>query len=253
MLGLPAGTVACLFDLDGVLTATERLHAEAWAATFDELLGRRAGYGEPFADQARPFDPRRDYFAYLHGRPRLDGVQEFLASRGISLPRGEVSDSPGTESVHGVANRKNEVLQRLLAREGVDAFDGSRRYLEAALEASVHCAVVSASANTPAILARAGLDDLADQIVDGTTMGRDGLRAKPAPDVLLAACEALGVPPAACAAFETTAAGIAAANAAGIGKVVGVDRMGQLGALREAGAEVVVGDLAELLDPTLRG
>ena len=253
MLGLPAGTLACLFDLDGVLTATARLHSEAWAATFDELLVRRAGYGERFAELARPFNVPRDYFAYLHGRPRLDGVKEFLASRAISLPPGKASDSPGTESVHGVANRKNEVLQRLLAREGVDAFDESHCYLEAAHEAGVRCAVVSASANTRAILARARLDHLLDEIVDGTTMERDGLRAKPAPDVLLAASEALRVPPAACAAFETTAAGLAGAHAAGIGTVFGVDHMGQLSALREAGAEVVVGNLAELLDPALRG
>jgi beta-phosphoglucomutase family hydrolase len=252
MLGLPANTLACLFDLDGVLTPTARLHAEAWAETFDELLAGRAGYGEAFAYLARPFDPVRDYVAYVHGRPRLEGVEEFLASRSIRLPHGEEGDSPGIESVHGVANRKNEVLQRLLAREGVAAFDGSRRYLEAALEAGVRCAVVSASANTRAILARAGLDDLVDEIVDGKAMRRGGLHAKPAPDVLLAACDGLLVKPAAAAAFETTAAGISAARGAGIGTIVGVDRTAQLGALREAGARVVVRDLVELLDPTLR-
>jgi beta-phosphoglucomutase family hydrolase len=252
MLGLPTGTLACLFDLDGVLTPTARLHAEAWAEAFDELLAGRAGYGEAFAYLARPFDPVRDYVAYVHGRPRLDGVQEFLASRSIRLPPGKESDSPGIESVHGVANRKNEVLQRLLAREGVAAFDGSRRYLEAAREAGVRCAVVSASANTRAILARAGLHDLADEIVDGKAMRRGGLHAKPAPDVLLAACDGLRVKPAAAAAFETTAAGISAARAAGIGTVVGVDRTAQQGALREAGAKVVVRGLVELLDPALR-
>jgi beta-phosphoglucomutase family hydrolase len=247
MLGLPAGTTACLFDLDGVLTPTARLHAEAWAKTFDELLARHACSGETFAHLARPFDPRHDYFAYLHGRPRLDGVQEFLASRAISLPRGKASDSPGAESVHGMANRKNEVLQHLLEREGVDAFDESRRYLEGAREAGVRCAVVSASANTRAILARAGLDDLVDQIVDGTMIRSAGLGAKPAPDVLLAACDALHVQPAQAASFETTEAGIAAARSAGVGTIVGVDHMGQLQALRAASAALVVGDLAVLL------
>jgi HAD superfamily hydrolase (TIGR01509 family) len=252
MLGLSAGTLACLFDLDGVLTPSARLHAEAWAETFDELLAFRAGSGERFAHLARPFDPQRDYFAYLHGRPRLDGVETFLASRAISLPRGNASDAPGIESEHGVANRKNEVLQRRLEREGVAAFDGSRRYLEAAREAGIHCAVASASANTCAILARAGLDDVAYAVVDGATMRRDGLRAKPAPDVLVAACEALHVPPAATAAFETTPAGIEGAHAAGIGTVIGVDDMGQLRDLRAASTDVIVRDLAELLEPALR-
>jgi HAD superfamily hydrolase (TIGR01509 family) len=252
MLGLPAGALACLFDLDGVLTASAAIHAAAWAETFDEFLSRRGPHaGEGFAHFVRPFDRGADYAAYLHGRPRLDGVQEFLSSRAVSLPTGRPGDPAGAETVYGLANRKNEALRRRLEREGVAAFDGSRRYLEAAREAGVDCVVVSASANTAEFLERAGLADLVDERVDGDTIRRGRLRAKPAADTLLAACRLLGTPPDGAVAFETTPAGIAAARAAAVGVVVGVDRSGQAAALRSAGADLVVGDLAELLDPAL--
>lgn len=249
MLGLPRYAHACLFDLDGVLTPSARIHAAAWAETFDELLSRRGEHaGEGFAHLARPFDARADYFAHVHGRPRLDGVREFLASRGISLPEGEPDDPPGTATVHGLANRKNEALLRRLDREGLVAFEGSRRYLEAAGEAGLRCAVVSASANTGEILKRSGLAALIDELVDGESICRDRLRAKPLPDTLLAACRALGVPPSAAVAFETTRAGVVAARAAGVALLVAVDRTGRASPLREAGADLVVGDLAELID-----
>jgi beta-phosphoglucomutase family hydrolase len=252
MLGLPAGTLACLFDLDGVLTASAEIHAAAWAQTFDEVLLRRAEHaGEGFMYSARPFDPRSDYYAYLHGRPRLDGVREFLSSRGINLPDGRPDDSAAAETAHGLANRKNETLLLLLNREGVAAFEGSRRYLEAARDVGLQCAVVSASANTQEILERAGLATLLDQRVDGDTIRRDHLRPKPAPDTLTAACQLLGVAAESAIAFETTHAGIAAACAAGVRRVVAVDRAGRKIALLAAGADEVVSDLTELLDPSL--
>jgi HAD superfamily hydrolase (TIGR01509 family) len=251
MLGLPTAAEACVFDLEGVLTASEVLHAAAWAETFDEFLWRRAEHaGERFAHLVRPFDPRADYFVQLHGRPRLDGVREFLAGRGISLANGRRDDPPGTESVHGLANRKNEVFRRLLEHEGVAAFEGSRRYLEAVHEAALPCVVVAASTSTREILARADLDDLVDALVDGDVMRRERLRPKPAPDTILAACRQAAVRPQHAVAFETTAAGLAAARTAGAGTVVAVRRPGY-GTLFESRADVVVGDLAEMLDPAL--
>ncbi len=247
MLGLPPEAAACLFDLDGVLTASAALHAAAWAETFDELLGRRetGGHAE-LVHSARPFDPNGDYLAHLHGRPRLDGVRAFLASRGIRLPEGAAADPPGAETVHGLANRKNEALRRLLAREGVAAYAGSRTFLEAVREAGLRSVVVSASANTEEILERAGLASLVDARVDGAAMRAARLRAKPAPDTLLAACRLVGVAPDQAVAVETTSAGVAAAAAAGIRHVVGVHRAEAL-----PGAERVVGDLADLLDAAL--
>ena len=250
MVGLPTGTRACIFDLDGVLTASAELHAAAWARTFDEFLARRAGRAGELAHLLRPFDVREDYYTYVHGRPRLDGVRAFLTSRGINLPAGRPDDPGGAETVYGLANRKNDVLRRLLASRGVVAFEGSRRYLHAAREAGLRCAVVSPSLNTAEILARAGLDDLVDHRVDGESMARESLRPKPAPDTLLAACRSLGTRPEDAATFETTQAGLIAAQSAGVGTVVAIDRSARTG--RRAGTGVV-GDLVQLLDPALRG
>jgi beta-phosphoglucomutase family hydrolase len=253
MLGLPEGVLACVFDLDGVLTASTELHAAAWAETFNELLARRVERtGERFAP-FRPFNPATDYDAHIHGKPRLQGVHAFLASRGIRLPEGHDDDPASAETVHGLANRKNEALLSGLDRQGVEAFAGSRRYLEDAREAGVLCGVVSASANTEEILARAGLDALIQDRVDGNTIRAEKLQSKPAPDTLLAALRLLGVRPQQAAAFETTLDGISAAGAAGLGLVVAVDRAGGgRERLRAAGADVVVTDLVDLLDPTLR-
>ena len=170
-LRLPADLEACVFDLDGVLTTSGALHSAAWAETLNEFLARRVERtGERFAP-FRPFNPRVDYLGHIDGRPRLAGVHAFLASRGIRLPEGNPEDPPGSETVHGLANRKNEALLRRLDREGVTAFAGARRYLEAAREAGLRCAVVSASANTRGILEHAGLADLVEQRVDGNTIG----------------------------------------------------------------------------------
>jgi HAD superfamily hydrolase (TIGR01509 family) len=251
MVGLPTVVLACVFDLEGVLTGTASIHAAAWADAFDEFLSRRLEQtGERFA-AFRPFNPAIDYYEHIHGKPRLEGVHAFLAGRGIRLPEGRVDDAPGAETVHGLANQKNEALIRRLDREGVSAYADARQYLDAAREAGLLLAAVSASANTATILERAGLAALIAARVDGNTIRAERLRSKPAPDTLLAACRRLGVPPARAAAFETTGAGIAAAHAAGIGVVVGVDRPDRRGKLDLGGADVVVTDLVALLDPTL--
>jgi beta-phosphoglucomutase-like phosphatase (HAD superfamily) len=251
MLGLPSGVVACVFDLDGVLAGSAAVHAAAWEETFEELLSRRVERtGERFAP-FRPFEVHTDYERHIAGRPRLDGVHAFLASRGIRLPEGHADDPPGAETVHGLANRKREALVRRLDREGVTAFAGSLNYLESAREAGLGCAVVSPSAHTQDFLEHAGLAGLVPVRVDAESIRADRLRPKPAPDTVVAACRLLGVEPDRAAAFETTAAGVDACRAAGIAFVVGVDRANAAGETSAHGADVVVGDLAALLDPSL--
>jgi beta-phosphoglucomutase-like phosphatase (HAD superfamily) len=246
MLGLAQEVDACVFELEGVLTGAAAVHAAAWAETFDELLLRRSD------GRYAPFNPRTDYERYIHGRPRIEGVHTFLASRGIRLPEGTSDDPPTAETVHGLANRKNLALLRRLEAEGVRAHAGARHYLEALRDAGLHAAVVSASANTETILERAGLAGLVDVRVDGTTILADHLRGWPAPDVLLAACHGLDVSPHHAAAFETLAAGVAASRSAGFGEIVAVERHGGTETMRREGADVVVHDLGELLDPALR-
>ena len=243
-LGLPSGIRACLFDLDGVLTQTARVHAQAWKEMFDAFLRRRSERtGEPFV----PFDPVADYSAYVDGKPRYDGVRSFLASREIELPEGDPSDPPSAETVCGLGNRKNELVLALLRRDGVQVYDGSVRYVRAVRDAGFHRAVVSASANTREVLKAAGIDDLFDVRIDGVVAAQRHLRGKPAPDPFLAAAEELKVPPAEATVFEDALAGVEAGRAGNFGYVVGVDRVGQRQALLEHGADVVVDDLAELL------
>jgi beta-phosphoglucomutase-like phosphatase (HAD superfamily) len=242
-LGLPDGVIACVFDLDGVLTTSATVHAAAWADTLDPFLLRQAERGRRLFI---PFDRRHDYQDHLAGRPRREGVRIFLASRGIGLPEGSADDLPGDETVHGLANRKNQVLQQRLEREGVAAFAGSRCYLEAARIAAVHPAVVSASAHTATILDRAGLAHLIEQQIDGNTIEAEQLNPKPAPDTLIAACRRLSVQPGQSAAFETTPAGIAAARAAGFRRVIAVDRGDNTEALRAGAPDLLINDLAEL-------
>jgi HAD superfamily hydrolase (TIGR01509 family) len=245
LLGLPIGVSACLFDLDSVLTTSTSIHVAAWADTFDSfLLARAARHPEPFI----PFDRAAEYHAYLAERPRLDGVRTFLASRGIRLPEGEPGDPPDVESVHGLANRKSKAVQQHLGREGVAAYIGSRCYLEAAHLVGLGRAVVSESANTTEILERAGLTHLIDQRIDAHTIESERLAPKPEPDTLIAACRLLGVDPAEAADFETTPAGIQAARSAGIGVIIAVEREGTLDTLHAAGPDVIVSDLAQLLE-----
>jgi len=244
VLGLPDHVRALLLDLDGVLTDTAAVHDAAWTATFDDYLRERAGRtGEAFV----PFDPRADYDTYVDGKPRPDGVRDFLASRGITLPEGRPDDPPTQETVNGLGNRKNVLLLELIRTDGVRVFEGSRRYLEAAARAGLRRSVVSSSANTGEVLKATGLDELVEDRVDGITLKEEGLRGKPAPDSFLAAARRLGVEPQHAAVFEDAVAGVAAGRAGGFGVVVGVDRVGEADALRAAGADIVVGDLAELL------
>jgi beta-phosphoglucomutase-like phosphatase (HAD superfamily) len=252
LLGLGASVRACAFDLDGVLTASAPLHAAAWQETFDELLARHHEKAGQRFGPWRPFARREDYLLHIHGRPRLDGVHGFLASRGIRLPDGSPGDSPGAETAWGLANRKNQVLRRRLRDEPVRGFEGSIRFLELAHEAELSCAVISASANTHAILERAGLSPFVDVVIDGNLIGSGGLRPKPAPDSVLAACHRLGVAPELVAAFETTPAGIVAARVAGICHIFAVNREGGTQELTAWGADRVVSDLEDLIEVSLR-
>jgi beta-phosphoglucomutase family hydrolase len=245
-LGLPETVTACLFDLDGVLTQTAKVHAAAWKQMFDAYLRERAERtGQPFV----PFDEVADYDEYVDGKPRYDGVRSFLASRGIELPEGSPSDPPGAETVDGLGNRKNELVLNLIHEQGVQPYEGSVRYVRALREAGLPRAVVSSSANCRDVLEAAGIEDLFDQVVDGLVAEREHLEGKPAPDTYLAGARALGVEPPHAAVFEDALAGVAAGRSGGFGFVVGVDRVGQASALRERGADVVVSDLAELLAP----
>jgi beta-phosphoglucomutase family hydrolase len=243
-LGLPSRIRACLFDLDGVLTQTARVHAAAWKEMFDTFLRERAARtGEAFA----PFDPVTDYTHYVDGKPRYDGVRSFLASRGIELPEGDPSDPPSAETVCGLGNRKNELVLALLKRDGVQVYEGSVRYVRAVRDAGLHRAVVSASANCRDVLEAAGIENLFEIRIDGIVVEERHLKGKPAPDTFLAAAEELGAKPAEAAVFEDALAGVEAGRAGQFGFVVGVDRAEQRKALLEHGADVVVTDLAELL------
>lgn len=245
MLGLPDGVRACLFDLDGVLTQTAKVHAAAWKEMFDGFLRTRA---EKAGETSRPFDAVSDYDEYVDGKPRYDGVRAFLTARGIDLPEGEESDPPAAETVHGLGNHKNEIVLRMIHDQGVEAYDGSVRYVRAARDAGLKRAVVSSSANCPEVLVAAGIEDLFQQRIDGVVAERDQLKGKPAPDMFLAGARALGVGPGEAAVFEDALAGVAAGRAGGFACVVGVDRVGQADELRAHGADVVVSDLAELFD-----
>ena len=221
------------------------MHATAWKETFDVFLRDRADQTEgPFV----PFDPVSDYGGYIDGKLRYDGVRSFLASRGIEVPEGAAEDPSDANTVHGLGNRKNELVLSLIRRNGVGAYDGSVRYVRAAGDAGLARAVVSASANTPDVLEAAGIGDLFQVRIDGIVAAERHLPGKPAPDTFLAAAKALEVDASEAAVFEDALAGVAAGQAGGFGFVVGVDRVGHAAALREHGADVVVRDLAELLD-----
>ncbi|HZD87898.1 MAG TPA: HAD family hydrolase [Gaiellaceae bacterium] len=248
-LGLPARVRACVFKLDGVLVGSNPLQVEAWRRTFDELLSSRIE--AMYSRHTAPFDAQIDYPASIEGRTRLDGVRTFLASRGVRLPEGSPDDPPGTETVHGVANRKNEQLDLLLEQRGVRAFDGVRHYLELARATGITCAVVSASAHTREILEQTELAELVDVLVDGETIADEHLTEEPSADWLLVACRKLEVEPEHTAVFQTNEQGIAAAHAAGFDVVVAVDadrHPAHVRGLRQAGADIVVTGLADLLE-----
>lgn len=239
MLGLPDHVTACLFDLDGVLTDTASVHRAAWKATFDAYLSARGD--KPFTED--------DYNAYVDGKPRADGVRDFLASRGIHPPEGAPDDPPDADTVNGIGNRKNEVLTERLHTDGVTVYDGSRRYLAAARDAGLTRAVVSSSANAKTVLRITGLDEYIQAVVDGHTIVQRGLAGKPAPDSFVAGAEQLRTEPGRAAVFEDALAGVAAGRAGRFGFTVGVNRLDATHGrqLREHGADVVVTDLAELL------
>ncbi|MFD9003577.1 HAD family hydrolase [Streptomyces sp. NPDC059582] len=239
-LGLPEDIQACLFDLDGVVTKTAVVHAAAWKETFDAFLRERDG------EHFRPFDAVADYDEYVDGRPRADGVRTFLASRDIELPEGEPDDPPDAGTVSGLGNRKNELLLERIRAQGVEAYEGTLRYLDAVRAHGLRTAIVSSSANTLDVLRSIGAEHLFEVRVDGVVAAERKLPGKPRPDTFLAAARDLGVEPARAAVFEDALAGMDAGRAGHFGYVVGVDRTGQADALYAHGADIVVKDLAEL-------
>jgi beta-phosphoglucomutase family hydrolase len=240
VLGLPDDITALLFDLDGVLTQTAKVHFKAWKQTFDAYLKSRDG------DDFRQFT-QDDYNDYVDGMPRADGVRSFLKSRDIELPEGSSGDSPDAETVNGIGNRKNDLVLEIIKRDGVEPYEGSVAYVKAAQKAGLKRAVVSASANCRAVLKSAGIEDLFQQIIDGNTTEEQHLQGKPHPDTYLAGAKAVGVDPSQAAVFEDATAGVQAGHDGHFGYVVGVDRVDHAQALTQHGADVVVKDLSELL------
>ncbi|MEU6067016.1 beta-phosphoglucomutase family hydrolase [Streptomyces sp. NPDC047082] len=239
-LGLPDTILACLFDLDGVVTKTAVVHAAAWKEAFDEFLRDYEG------EQGRPFDADAEYDEYVDGRPRADGVRAFLDSRGIALPEGAPDDPPDARTVHGLGNRKNDLLLEKIRTSGVEAYEGTLRYLETVRAHGLRTAIVSSSANCRDVLRSVGAEHLFDVRIDGVVASERKLPGKPHPDTFLAAARDLGVEPSAAAVFEDALAGMDAGRSGHFGYVVGVDRVGQADALYAHGADVVVEDLAEL-------
>lgn len=235
---VPGDITALLFDMDGVLTNTAVVHAGAWKQAFDAVLEERG--------EGPPFDPRADYEAHVDGLPRLDGVRGFLRSRGIELPEGTPEDPPDALTVQGVGRRKNDLVLELIRRDGVEPYEGSRRFVQAARERGLRTAVVSSSANAREALRSVGMEDLFDTWVDGVRLDEDGIKGKPAPDPFLVAARDLGAEPSQAAVFEDAVSGVCAGSKGRFGWVVGVDRTGHAQELRDHGADVVVQDLDEL-------
>ena len=232
-----SGIRGYLFDLDGVLTPTAVVHMHAWARLFTPFL--EAHGAAPYTDA--------DYFAYIDGRPRYDGVRSLLQSRGIAVEEGEVTDAPTADTVHGLGNRKNDAFNETLAEEGVAAYPASVAFLDAVTRAGAKVAVVSSSKNAPAVLQAAGLADRFEVVVDGAVAAREGLPGKPEPDTFERAAELIGLPTTACAVVEDAESGVKAGAAGEFGIVIGVDRGVGRAALEELGADVIVDELDELL------
>lgn len=235
---------AVLFDLDGVLTDTAAVHARAWKTMFDDFLRDRAARDER---PMEPFSTAGDYKTYVDGKPRYDGVRSFLASRGIQLPEGSPDDPPTAETICGLGNRKNDLVNQLLEDEGVVRYEGSLRLIHQLRDQGIKLGVVSSSRNCATVLAAADIDDLFEARVDGVAAAARGLPGKPAPDTFLAAAADLGVTPQRAVVVEDAISGVQAGRAGGFGLVIGVDREGDPEALRSNGADVVVSDLGELV------
>lgn len=230
---------AVLFDLDGVLTPTVDIHVLAWSRLFAPYLAER-GIEPAYSDD--------DYFAYIDGRPRVDGVRALLASRDIVVPEGAPDDEPGSNTVWGLGLRKNDEFFATLEAEGVIAYPGSVDFLDASIRSGRQVAVVSSSRNAVSVLAAAALDDRFAVVVDGLVATDAGLPGKPAPDTFVYAAELLGLTPAECAVIEDAHSGVQAAREGAFGLVVGVDRGVGADGLLASGADIVVSDLAELVD-----
>jgi beta-phosphoglucomutase family hydrolase len=228
---------AALFDLDGVLTPTAEVHMRAWRQLFTDFLAKR-GIAKPYRQS--------DYFDYIDGKPRYEGVRAFLASRGIQLAEGDPSDSPDLETVCGLGNRKNEFFAAVLREEGVQPYAGSVQLLDHLADRGTKVAVVTSSRNATAVLEAADLGPRFDVVIDGNVAAERGLRGKPSPDTFVAAAEELGVSVQRAVVFEDALSGVEAGHAGGFGLVVGVDRGVGAQRLTESGADVVVDDLGEL-------
>ena len=231
---------AALFDLDGVLTPTADVHMRAWRQMFSPYFEEH---------DVAPGYTDEDYFTHVDGKPRYDGVRAVLTSRGINLPEGKPTDEPGAETVSGLGNTKDALFNRMLREEGVVTFPGTLALLDALADRGVKVAVVSSSRNAREVLSAAKLADRFPLVVDGDVARDAGLRGKPSPETFQHAAAALGVPAARAVVIEDAVSGVAAARAGGFGLVIGVDRGAGAETLREAGADVVVRDLAELVSP----
>jgi beta-phosphoglucomutase family hydrolase len=233
---------AVLFDLDGVITATARIHASAWKQAFDEILKKEAGEGS-----FEPFDKHSDYEDYVDGKPRYDGARSFLESRRIDVPAGNPDDPPDMETIWAIANRKNRLFEEALKKERVDVFEGTVEWIRELRREGLKTAVVSSSSHCETILQNAGVSSLFDARIDGEVADRMNLEGKPAPDTYLKAAEMLGVQAERAVVVEDALAGVEAGRSGGFGLVIGVDRKHDADDLRAHGADIVVSDLKEML------
>jgi len=235
---------AVLFDLDGVLTATAKVHAACWKRLFDEFLEERAA---TTGEALKPFDIVEDYKRYVDGKLRYEGVRSFLESRGIDLPEGTPEEPPGYGTICGLGNRKDAMVQDMLEAEGVEVYEGSVKLVEQLRRRGIRTAVVSASKNCKVVLEAARISHLFDQVVDGEVAERLRLPGKPQPDTFLVAAERLGVVPERAVVVEDAISGVQAGRAGGFGLLIGVDRKGDPESLRQGGADIIVRDLSELV------
>ena len=236
---------AVLFDLDGVITNTANLHATCWKQMFDEYLRTRA---EQRSEAFRPFDLSTDYRLYVDGKPRFDGVRDFLRSRGIQLPEGHLNDSADVETVHGLGNRKNDLVNRAIAEVGVEPYAGTVQFIHQLRRDGFKIAVVTSSQNCRAVLKAAKLDDVFKVRVDGNTIEAERLAGKPAPDAFLMAAKLLETEPARTVVIEDAISGVEAGSDGNFGLVIGIARKGNAEELKRHGAHLVVDDLGELVD-----